>query len=171
MIYMEKISSLYCTISCCEESCLSSLGVNHDIMKKELSLVCHMKHSEEKSFKTTTFFPRLSVSLLSSVRSSTHWSECFMGKLYVSHMAVLERTWKLTSNIKLGFKAMTAKDKVNFECSLSRLIPYMVKMWLYCIVYGSHYFVLNPIDTKWVIFQWDPGLLLTPFSRTRTCGK
>ncbi len=45
------------SVSCCEEICLSPHGVTHDIMKKELSLVCHMKHSDEKSLKTKTFFP------------------------------------------------------------------------------------------------------------------
>lgn len=37
---------------CCEASCFSHLGVNHDIMNGELSLVCHMKHSGQKSSKT-----------------------------------------------------------------------------------------------------------------------
>lgn len=66
--------------------------------------------------------PLLFVSLLSSVRSRS-WTECCTGKLYT----VLERTCKLTFNIKLAFKAVTAEHRVNSECSLSWLSPYMVK--------------------------------------------
>lgn len=54
MIYSLRQSYVPSAISCCEEICLSPHGVNHDIMKKKLSLVCHMKHSDEKSLKTKT---------------------------------------------------------------------------------------------------------------------
>lgn len=108
--------------SCCEEICFSPLGMNHDIMNKELSLVCHMKHSDEKSLETKDLFPLLFVPLFGSVRSSG-WSECCAGKIicFLKFLAVLKRIYKLTFNIKLRLTTVTAEGKVNFECSVSRL--------------------------------------------------
>ena len=88
------------TSPCCEEICLP-LGVDRDTAEKELSLVCHLKHSDEKKPEDKDFHPPLPLS----------WIERCMGKLY-AFLAVLEdicsfqKLWqrriKSTANVLLA---------------------------------------------------------------------
>ena len=73
---------------------LSPVGVDHDSMKKELSLVCHMKHFDEKSLKTKTLSP-----------PSFVLDRMLHGKM-IRFPGCLGRYLQFS-------KAMTAQDKVN----------------------------------------------------------
>lgn len=53
--------------------------------------------------------------------SSLFWLEWVLRRKMICFLAVLKRIYKLTFNIKLRLTAVTAEDKVNFECSLSWL--------------------------------------------------
>lgn len=107
------------------------------------------------------FVPFLLLSLFCQFAPLFYLEWALNGKI-ICLQTVLERTCKLTFNIKLAFQGTTAKDTVNFECFLS--LTEAIYGETAAIYLKATQSVVFQIVTKWSNYHFMPQMRDLRFS-------